>query len=82
MTVHRLIFTGDATFVRQLRDEIRGQHASIISKDSWVLTQTGGVLEFDTTDLRMIMNTPVVAKTDVQVDAVQISGPESERSAS
>lgn len=82
MTVHRLIFTGDATFVRQLRDEIRGQHAAIISEDSWVLTPAGGVLEFNTTDLRMIMNTPVVAQTDVQIDAVQIAGPQSERSAS
>ncbi|RYB90067.1 hypothetical protein EUA06_11695 [Nocardioides glacieisoli] len=82
MTVHRLIFTGDATCVRQLRDEIRAQHASIISEDSWVLTQAGGVLEFNTTDLRMIMNTPLVVLTDVQVDTVQVSGPHAGRTAS
>ena len=82
MVAHRLTFTGHATFVRRLRDEIREQHSAIITEDSWTVSEAGDVLEFNTTDWRMIMNTPLVVMTDVQVDAVEISGPQAGLSAS
>jgi hypothetical protein len=76
MTVHRLTITGDATFVGRIKDEIREQYAAVIADDSWTVTPAGdGILEFNTTDLMMIMNTPLVVLTDVQVDAVVVSGP-------
>lgn len=75
MTVHRLTITGDPTFVQRIRDEIRAQHAAIVTDTSWAVTDAGGVLEFSTTDMMMIMSTPLVVLTDVQVDAVELSGP-------
>ena len=72
--MHRLTITGDPAFLQRVRDEIHKQHAAIVSDSSWTVTEAGGVLEFNTTDLMMIMSTPVVVLTDVQADAVRVSG--------
>ena len=74
VNVHHMTITGDARFVQRIRDEIREQHAAIVTDDSWTITDAGGVLEFNTTDILMIMRTPLVVLTDVQVDAAHVSG--------
>ncbi|MDN4175637.1 hypothetical protein QWY28_21930 [Nocardioides sp. SOB77] len=58
--------------MRRIRDKSRAQHAAIVSDDSWTVTEAGGVLEFNTTDMQMIMNPPLVVLTDVQVDDVPL----------
>lgn len=74
MSVHRLTITGDPTFVGRIRDVVLAEHAAIIADDSWTVTEAGGVLEFSTTDLMMILNAPIVVMTfDVQVDAIDVA---------